>query len=136
MKKHKRKELGLSALSLLGAVFSLATVIAVAFALAIFSAFTKDPTSWTGALSLAALFIGGAVSAFVTSRVNGEAGTLIGILSSVTASAIILIIGLILKKGLLPFGPVINAVAFLAISVIFSILGKKRMKSTHKRRYA
>lgn len=135
MKKHKRKELSLPALSLLGAAFSLVTVIAIALALAIISAFTKDPTSLTGALSLAALLIAGAVSAFTTSRINNDGGAIIGILSSVIASTVILIIGLIIKRGLLPFGSLINVMAFLGISVIFSILGKKRIKKAHKRRY-
>ena len=135
MKKHKRKELSLPALSLLGAAFSLVAVIAIALALAIISAFTKDPTSLTGALSLAALLIAGAVSAFTTSRINNGGGAIIGILSSVIASTVILIIGLIIKRGLLPFGSLINVMAFLGISVIFSILGKKRIKKAHKRRY-
>ena len=133
MKKHKRKELGLGALLVIGAVASVGAVFVMAFILAMISSMTKDPTSLTGAFSLLALLLAGAVSGFVISRVNGEGGKLIGILSSVIATSVMMIVGLIWKGGLLPLGALLNLFAFLAVGVLASILGKKRARK--RRRY-
>ena len=133
MKKHKRKELGLGALLVIGTVASVGAVFVMAFILALISSMTKDPTSLTGAFSLLALLLAGAVSGFVISRVNGEGGKLVGILSSVIATAVMMIVGLIWKGGLLPLGALLNLFAFLAVGVLASILGKKRARK--RRRY-
>ena len=133
MKKHKRKELGLGALLGIGTLSSLGAVFVMAFILALISSMTKDPTSLTGAFSLLALLLAGAVSGFVISRVNGEGGKLVGILSSVIATSVMMIVGLIWKGGLLPLGALLNLFAFLAVGVLASILGKKRARK--RRRY-
>ena len=119
--------MGIGTLSSLGAVF------VMAFILALISSMTKDPTSLTGAFSLLALLLAGAVSGFVISRVNGEGGKLVGILSSVIATSVMMIVGLIWKGGLLPLGALLNLFAFLAVGVLASILGKKRARK--RRRY-
>lgn len=133
MKKHKRKELGLTALLLIGAATSVVAVFVVAFILAFISSLTKDPTSMTGAFSLLALILAGAVSGFVISRANGDGGALVGILSSVIATGVMIIAGLIWKNGFLPLGALLNLLAFLAVAIISSILGKKRARK--RRRY-
>ena len=133
MKKHKRKELGLTALLLIGAAASVGAVFVVAFILAFISSMTKDPTSMTGAFSLLALLLAGAVSGFVISRVNGDGGALVGILSSVIATGVMIIAGLIWKSGFLPLGALLNLLAFLAVGILSSLLGKKR--SRKRRRY-
>ncbi len=133
MKKHKRKELGLGALLAIGVIASLGAVFVMAFILALISSMTKDPTSLTGAFSLLALLLAGAVSGFVISRLNGEGGTLVGILSSAIATGIMIIAGLIWKGGFLPLGALLNLLAFLAVGVLASIIGKKRARK--RRRY-
>ena len=135
MKKHKRKELGLTSLILLGAGFALATVTATAFLLALISSFTKNPTALTGILSLIALLLSGAISGYVTSRVNGEGGSLIGILSAVICVFLITVVGLIWKGGALNLGMPLNLLAFIGVSVLFSILGSKRLKKKHRAYY-
>ena len=133
MKKHKRKELGLGALLVIGTVASVGAVFVMAFILALISSMTKDPTSLTGAFSLLALLLAGAVSGFVISRVNGEGGKLIGILSSVIATVVMMIVGLIWKGGFLPLGALLNLLAFLAVCILSSLLGQKRPRK--RRRY-
>ena len=61
MRKYKRKELGLTPLMLLGAGFALTVTVVVSFILAIISSLTKDPTALTGAFSLVALILSGAI---------------------------------------------------------------------------
>ena len=133
MKKHKRKELGLGALLAIGVTTSVGAVFAMAFILAFISSLTKDPTSLTGAFSLLALILAGAVSGFVISRANGDGGALVGILSSVIATGVMIIAGLIWKSGFLPLGALLNLLAFLAVGILSSLLGKKR--SRKRRRY-
>lgn len=135
MKKHKRKEAGLTALMLMGAAFSLGMILAVSLILAAVSLLTDDPTSMTGALSLVALLAAGAISGFVTSRVNGGGGVLVGVLSTVITAAVMLIISLVADGGRVNLGVLVNVGAYVAISVIASVLGKKRV-GKRKRRYA
>ena len=135
MKKRKRKDLGLTALMLMGAGFALALIIAMAFIISLISSFTSDPTAMTGALSLVALLLAGATAGFVSSRVNGDGGALVGILSAVISASVILTVGLIARAGRLSIGVFINALAYIAVSALASILGKKRVKR-RKRRYA
>ena len=135
MKKHKRKDLGLPALCALGSLFSLAIITVISFILALASSFTKDPTALTGAFSLLALILSGALSGFITSKVNGDGGGLIGIISSLISTGALLLIGLVWKGGFLPIDAIINALAYLGVSVIFSFLGQKKLKRSRKRRY-
>ena len=132
MKKHKRKELGLPALIAIGTGASAVSLAVIAFILALVSSFTKDPTSLTGAFSLLALFLAGAVSGFLISRFMGDGGSLVGILSVAVATTLMLMIGLIWKGGLLPLGALLNMLVFLAVGIIASILGKKRPRKRHR----
>lgn len=136
MQKHKRKEFTLPALLLFGSGFALITVVATAMALAIIACFTGDPTALTGAFSLLSLIIAGAVSGFITSRANGDGGALVGILSALICSALMLAIGLVWKGGLLPFGAILNIAVFAVVSVGASLLGKKRVRIGRKHRYS
>ena len=133
MKKYKKKELGLTALILLGTGFALTVIVLISFVLAIISSFTKNPTALTGAFSLLTLILAGLTSGFVTSKVNGDSGVLIGSLSSAIATALILAVGLIWKGGALNPGVMLNVLSFFGVSVISAILGKKRIKTAHRR---
>ena len=133
MKKHKRKELGLTSLMLLGAAFALVVLILVSFVLSIISNMTKDPTSLIGAFSLIALIVSGGISGFVTSKVNNDGGVLVAILSSVISAFTILAIGLIWKGGAMKLSVPLNLGVFVAVSVIAALLGKKRPKQNRHR---
>ena len=135
MKKRKRKEFGLTTLVLLGAAFAVAIIIAVSFVMSIISYLTKNPTSLIGALSLITLILSGAVSGFVTSKVNGDGGVLVAILSSVISAFTILAIGLVWKGGAINFGVPLNLGVFIAFSAIGAIFGKK-MPKKNRRRYS
>lgn len=133
MKKHKRKEFGLTTLMLLGAAFSLAVILVVSFILSIISSMTKDPTSLIGASALISLIISGAISGFVTSKVNGEGGVLISTLSSVITAFTILAIGLIWKGGAIKLNVPLNLLVFIAASVISALLAKKTNRKKRPR---
>ncbi len=135
MRKRKSKELGLVTLILIGAAVGLGAILLVTFILAFISSMTKDPTSLTGGLSLAALIVSGAVSGFGISKANGEGGALVGILSSIITASVILVIGLIVSTGKLNLGVFLNLIAYMMTSTLASILGKKRLKR-RKRKYS
>ena len=135
MKRQKRKELSLPILLLIGAGVSLASVLTMTLILAIASYFTKDPTSLVGAFSLLSLLLAGAISGFVNARIGGDGGSLIGIISASLASLIMLSVGLIWRGGMLPLSALLNLTAFILTSVGSEILGKKRARSTRKRRF-
>ena len=135
MKRQKRKELSLPILLLIGAGVSLASVLTMTLILAIASYFTKDPTSLVGAFSLLSLLLAGAISGFVNARIGGDGGSLIGIISASAASLIMLSVGLIWRGGMLPLSALLNLTAFILTSVGSAILGKKRARSTRKRRF-
>ena len=134
MKKHKRKEFGLPALLIMGSGFALATVIVTSLILAIIAYLGKDPTALTGAFSLLAPALAGVVSGFITSKANGEGGTLVSVISAVISAVVMLSLGLILRKGLLPLGAVLNIAVFVVLSC-FSALLAKRGKGARKRKY-
>ena len=125
MKKYKKKEFGLTVLMLFGAGFALAVTVAATLVLAIVSSLTSDPTALCGAFSLLALILAGAISGFVTSKANGEGGVLISALSSVITAAVILIVGLIWKRGAVNLGVILNVLSFIGVSVLSALLSKK-----------
>ena len=135
MKRQKRKELSLPILLLIGAGGSLASVLTMTLIMAIASYFTKDPASLVGAFSLLSLLLAGAISGFVNARIGGDGGALIGIISASVASLIMLSVGLIWRGGMLPLSALLNLTAFILTSVGSAILGKKRARSTRKRRF-
>ena len=132
MKKYKRKELGLTSLVAIGTLASITTVVVTALILAVISSLTKNPTSLTAAFSLLTLVLAGSVSGFVISRIIGGGGSLVGTLSIAIATALMLMIGLICKGGLLPLGAILNMLVFLAVGIIASILGKRRPRKKHR----
>ena len=134
MKKHNKKEFGLFVLLIIGAAASVATVFITALALAVISSLTKNPSALVGAFSMLTLVLAGGISGFAISRVSGEGGALVGILSSVIASLLMMSVGLIWRGGLLPLGGLLNLLVFLAMGIISSLLGKKRPKR-HRRTY-
>lgn len=135
MRKRNKKEPGLTSLLLIGSAGSLLTVFLSAFLLALISSFSKDPTALTGALSLIAFMLGGFISAFIISRLIGNGGVLIGILSSVISSSTLLIAGLIISGGSCALCVLVNSLAFIGVSSLAAVLAKKIGKKSPKRRY-
>ena len=135
MKKHKRKELGLAPLSLIGTAIALGSISVISLALAMLSALTNNPTALIGAFSLLALLTSGTLSGFITSRISGDGGKLVSTVSSLISAAIMLLIGMIWRGGALPIGSLINVAAFIGVSVVFAILGGKRKRKRNTRRY-
>ena len=117
---------------LLGALLAAVAYLAATFAMSIISFGTADPTSLIGPLSLTALLVSGAVSALIITRVCGERGVLIALLSSLLLALVLLICGLVASGGSLPIRCPVNYLCYVGISVLTAFIGKKR--STRRRR--
>ena len=97
----------------------------------IFSAITlacPHPLGFISIASMAALFLSGAVSSAVISRVKGESGFLTAVLSSLLFCLVQLLIGLIVAKGDIGLGAIINYLCYMAISALAALIGKGRKR--------
>ena len=131
MTRHKRNE-NISSLTvlLLGTLASgiIFTVLSLAFAFILFS--FKDPASLVPIASMIALLVTGAILGFAIPKVKNDGGIVIALLSSLLFTLILLMIGLIVGKGEVSVTVFINYICFIAISFLFSLLGRRK----HSRR--
>ena len=100
----------------------------------LFSAITlsvKDPLGFVGIASIGALFSSAAISSAIISRVRGEGGFLTAILSALLFCLVQLLIGLIVAKGEIGLGAVINYICYMAISALAALLGKGRKRARY-----
>ena len=134
MKKHRKKDRSFAVSLAIGSALSLGTVTASAMLLAVIAYFTKNPSALVGAFSLLALIMGGGISGFISTRMNGERGKLTAILSGAISAVIALVAGLIYKGGLLTASVLLNAAAFLCATALATIPAKRKSKHIRHRR--
>ena len=96
---------------------------------------TEDPTSLTALLSIAAFVAAGAVGAFINFKLLGKHGTALPYLPSVAALVIFFAISLI-SGGTLNGGHLMSALCFAAVTILTSLLAKKKRSAgrTHRKR--
>ena len=124
MKKYMKRELPFPLLLLIGAGVMIGAVAVCALIFAAFSSLSPDPTSLTGALSLSALLIAGAVASFALTRIF-KSGAPLAIISAAIAGALMCVVGLIIGGGSVSYGVFLNYLAFVCVSALFSILATK-----------
>ena len=130
MKKHKsqRRERSGAKAILFGTLMSLGLLFAVSAAASFVLLKLEDPISFLGAGSLASLLISGAISAFITAKYKGEGGFLSSLFSSLIFSLVIFSAALIIGKGKLGIGLLMNILCYLLISVLFAKLATRKAK--------
>lgn len=116
-----------------GIIFTAAVFFISAFVGAIILSRTENPTAHVGVCGMAALFITAATSGFAVSRYKGDGGVLPAVLSSLFFALVVLVIGLICDKGKLPFISVINVGAFMIISTLSAMCGRKRERKRRRK---
>lgn len=93
---------------------------------AVISSALEDPTGGVGMCAFVALLVGGGVSGIISSK-YGKGGKLrVPVLSALAFVLVLLLIGLIAKKGMVPSVTVINLVCYMAVFCLFSVLAKGR----------
>jgi putative membrane protein (TIGR04086 family) len=130
MKKHKsqRRERSGAKAILFGTLMSLGLLFAVSAAASFVLLKLEDPISFLGAGSLASLLISGAISAFITAKYKGEGGFLSSLFSSLIFSLVIFSAALIIGKGKLGIGLLMNILCYLLISVLSAKLATRKAK--------
>ena len=116
-----------------GIIFTVAVFFAMAFIGAIILSRTENPTAHVGICSMAVLFITAATAGLAISKYKGEGGVLVAVLSSLFFTIVVLMIGLIGGDGKLPLVNVINLGAFMLISVIGALIGRKRERKRRRK---
>ena len=104
------------------------TFFAISFIFTLFSSLSENPTSLIGILSLVSHLVSGALFGFVTSRITGDGSKLSVPISALCTVLIMIAIGLIWSKGTTHISTLLNYLAYLGVTVIFSYLGRMRPK--------
>ena len=113
---------------LLGTAFAFLCYFLLSLVFSAITLATPDPLCFIGIASMAALFGSGIVSSLVISKVRGEGGFLTAILSALLFCLIQLLIGLIVAKGDIGLGAIINYLCYMAISALAALIGKGRKR--------
>lgn len=100
---------------------------------AVITSRTENPTSMIGIISTCALYITAAISGLVISRYKGEGGVLPSSLCALAFTLVLLIISVIINGGHVPAITAINLGAYILISVVFAIFGKRRAPRRRRR---
>ncbi len=128
MKRKRTENISGIKVVILGAVCSLALLAVVCFIASLILIRTENSTAYIDISSLAALLVTAAISGFSISKIKGDGGVLIGILSSLLFVLVMLVIGLIAMGGSLPPRCPLNYLCYMGVASLFSLLGKKRVK--------
>lgn len=128
--KHKGGFLSLYLTSLLVSSLSL---IFVAVISSLIINMLKNPLGATDVGSLLVLLLSAALSGLVISRLGGDGKLLSVLLSSLSVSALLMLIGLILSEGAVGGRVILNYLCYIAIAVFAAYLGtfKKKGKRRH-----
>ena len=116
--------LGISALSLL----------AVAFVMALVAYSMENPTGNVALLSLVSLILSAIISGVVISRITGDGGTRLVALSSLALMLILLLVGLVIKRGGVSSAAFMNYACFVGVSALAAYLGRKSENRRRRRR--
>ena len=131
MKKHMNKDLSLARRLAIGTLISALSIVVTCLAFTVISSLTKDPTSLIGIFSLTTLLLGGALSGFIISRMRCG-GSLTAIGSSGIIALLMLMIGFIIKGGMLSLSIFLNYLAYLGATALFSSkflkIGKRKRR--------
>lgn len=109
----------------IGVLFSYLVLTAVSFILALFCNMTEDPARIVGIMAFIALLITAAVSSFTLSRLRGEGGSILAILTAAGFIIVRIVVSLFLSgTGL---SDLLDCVCYLGVGAIFALLGGRRV---------
>ena len=127
MKNKKIADNALKAFLISVGISALA-LLATAFIMALVAYSTDDPTKNVALTALVTLILSALVSGVVISRIVGDGGTKLAALSSLALILILLLVGLIVKRGGVSSAAFMNYACFVGVSAIAAYLGRKREK--------
>ena len=128
--KHRKGSLKIGKMGqiLLGALYSLTVIIALAALISALLLMSENPLSLTGAASIAVVVIGGVITGITLTRVLGSYGVWLSLFSSLLLSACTMIAVLISDGGELNLKLPLNAIIYVSSSVLSAYLARPRAK--------
>ena len=119
--------------SLVGAAIMLATMLASIIAISAVVGMQDDPLAAIGIASLASVIVSASVGALVVSMLAGESRIAVCLLSGILFIGVMLISGLIISGGAIGGGVILNALIYMGILVLVSLLSsRKKRRRTHR----
>ena len=109
-------------------LISAATLSAISLLSAVIAYCTHDPLSLIKPLSIAAIIISAAVSAFITTKIYSITNA---ILSSLMLTLIMLTAGIIAVGGIRP-SAMLNYACYMATAALFSYFASRKPKRRHR----
>ncbi len=120
--------------SLYGALIGIVFGAAAVFLLGAVALNTKDPDSLTKIVAHLARFLGAAAAGFAASKFNREKGLLVGSLSGVIYSLLLMLGSAFFDNNFKFFLSLLFCLICILISALFGILGLPKAKSSLARR--
>ena len=114
-------------------IFSIVILLAVSMIMAAVALATKDPTAHLGVFALLCLIVSALIAGVFTSKFNPteKIGFSLTVALGVTMS--MLIVGVIVSRGHLFFGGIMNYICYFGIFALLSYLSGRQRKG-HKRK--
>lgn len=114
-----------------GVLFSYLVLTAISLLGALICNMTEDPVRRVGIVAFITLLLTAAVSSFVISRIRGEGGALLSILSAAGFVIVRIVISLFLSGTEL--SDLLDCICYLGTGAIFAILGQKKFRHRRSR---
>ncbi len=117
----------------LGTLFSFVSLLVTSLVVSLVVSSLKNPIETIAIGSLVAFMASGAISGFSIAKKNCGVGFRLSLLCSGLFIAIILVSSLILEKGSLSGGALMNYLCYLMISAFFAFLGAREKRRGRRR---
>ena len=116
-----------------GIIFTALSFLILALTASLILSKLKDPLGGSWLASISVLLMTGAATGFFITKYRGEGSFLLSFLCSGSFAILLFSIGMIACKGKIASVTAINLISYVAATVIFATLAKKKRK-TRKRR--
>ncbi len=130
MSRHIKKREAPSGITVMlaGTLASFIITAALSFIFSFIAYSMPDPDGSVGIFSIASLIIAAAAVGFSVSKIRGDGGVILAVLSALLFTLILLLAGLIAGGGALSLGCIINYLCHIAVSALAAVLGRRRRK--------
>ena len=118
-----------------GIIFTAISFLFLALIASLILSKLKDPLGGLWLASISVLLMTGAATGFFIAKYKGDGGFLSSFLCSGTFAILLFSIGMIACKGKIASVTAINLISYVAATVIFAALAKKKRKSQRSKNF-
>ena len=130
MKRNWIKNIKAPVYILIGTLFSYVVLTLLAFVAAFITNRMENPAKYVGVAAFVTLILTAALSCYLISRLRGEGGGLLAILSAAGFVILRIVISLFLSGT--DLSDLLDCLCYLGTGAIFALLGQKRPKRRHR----